>query len=435
MFKKLYQSLLSPFLTIIIFVILTVAISVGTILDSSLVRVQAPRMNSGQVFSSTWFLVLNIFLLAVTMLCTARQFIISKKRWHKYRKIFSAGISQQVQNLPGIFNLAKKYKYRIWQLSDETLAGQKNRIGFWGAPLFHLGIAISMFGIMVDIFAGFTGYLILPPGKIIDDRRHNYAIIDERPLHPGQYNRFQLLLDKVEMKYEKDGVSASGKVSIIKDGQVISEGILDRDSQMNMGLLSLVRDTYGYYVKFRITDQKNKVIIDHLQGLNTLDHGTSTEYSFKNFVQKGTPYRLTFNYYPDVRKKEGRYFTATYQEKNPALHLVARYENKVVYNGLVKAGQEVTMQNGHKFRFVGTIPYLMVRVQWMTGAYILAGGFLLFLLGLIIYYLFPPVVIFIKNTEKGYRVDYLAWTGKEVVKREVARISQTLSGEFRFKGR
>gem|GEM_PF-5809440 len=429
---KLYKSIISPYLAVIVIIMVILGSVSGALLDSDSALIERSWIGdftSGEVFSSKWFLGLNLLLLVITFLCTIKQTGICLKRQYKYSAAASEStIVENNNKYDEVTKMLKKFRYHAGLLPDGQWIGYKNKIGFAGAPLFHLGIVIIVFGIMADIFAGFTGYLALRPGIVVEDNHRSYINLDERPLNPERHGRFSLLLHKVGMFYNDDGVSSSGEISVIRDGRVVTKKTVDKYEKIRLGLISLARDTYGYYMYYRVLDEKGITVIDHAQGLNTADHGTSTEYSFVNYRQPGTSYRFTFNYYPDVVAEGSRYTTRSYEENNPAVHLVASYEGKPVYNGLVRTGQEVTMDNGHRFVFRGTVPYLLVRVQWLFGATLIAVGSIVFLTGLVLYYFFLPSIVTVRKDPGGYRAEFTAWTGREGIKLMVREIEESLNG-------
>jgi cytochrome c biogenesis protein ResB len=425
---KIYKQLTSPTLAAIVFLLITLATLAGALADSELIKKVFPVMVSGKkIFTSNWFLVLNIVLFINTLLCAFRQTISGLSRWRRFAGI--AGCKSDIGNesVDDVCRTLKKYRYNVQRSADGNWIGSKNRLGVIGAPLFHFGLMILVFGVLIDVFAGFTGNIVIRPLVIKGDQYYDYVSKDERVFHPEILGKFQLLLHDVKMKYNDDGVISSGQISVIENGQVTKQGYIDRNSPVNFGLISLLKDGFGYYVNYTIFDSNNGVITKFSLGLDTKTNDSYSEYARKEYCQPDTPYIFSVNFLPNTVVEKGTYVTKGYEPKNQAILLNARYNNKIVYNGLVKIGREVVFDNGHRFVFHGVEPYLMLRVQWMMGSYVVGAGFILFLIGLLVYYFYVPVLLFVKNDQSGLIVEYTAWTGRETIKLQVQEINNCLN--------
>lgn len=426
----IYKLLTSPSLAVTVFLMITLSSAAGALADSEPAkRVFSGLVAGNKIFASCWFLILNMILLVITLLCACRQAGTGLSRWRKFSGHAGDRGSEACNGefADEVYNILRKNRYAVRKNTDSCWIGQKNRSGIFGAVLFHFGLLVLVLGVLIDVFAGFTGNLALRPSLITGDRSENYITVDKRVIDPGVLGRFQILLHEVKMKYDDNGVDASGLVSVIVNGQVVKQGTIDRNNPLNFSTMALLKDAYGYYVNYMILDKDGNVVANHALGLDTKENDSSTEYIRLNYQQPNTPYNLAVRFFPDAIRKGKTFTTRTYEPKNPAVLLDIKYADKKLYYGLLKTGDEITMDNGQRFVFRGVTPYLLVRVQWMLGSYVVAGGFAVFLTGLILYYFFIPSIIVVKKGQTGYFVEFIAWTGRETVKRQVQEITDRLN--------
>lgn len=346
--QKLYKSLLSPRLTIIIFSIVTLFITVAALTETSLP--QGPMlMDAYSIYSSPYFIWLSMVLLLITALCTLHQIRLNYQRWHR-------GASSW------------------WR-----------KVRLIGSPVFHLGLCLIILGAVFDVFGGMTGRIVLRPGESFVDLADRYFFLETKPLYLGGFEDFDLTLKDIELTYHADGIGTRG-VFDLKTETHQQKVFLDRDTKQKVGLKTLARRGYGFYINYTINSMSGQNIHYSL-GLDTKRNEQMDVYQREDFSQPQTDLSLSMEYLPNADLENHFDQTKNYEPKNPVILLKVENSSEELYNGIAKIDIPVTLKDGSTFTFYGIVPYIMVEVKWMLGTAIVTIGFILFLLGLSMYYM------------------------------------------------
>ncbi len=347
----------SPILVITVLILDGLMALTGALLDSDLAKEYWQNVNSGLIFGSSSFLIINVILLLSAAACTIKQF--------------------------------RNYQVRIGR---HNLTMQQ-KLGFLGSPILHIGLVIMLLSITLGLVAGFKGTVALRPGVLTDLGPQNYVSLKKGPLALFNDNPIQMLLHNIDLKYYADGVGSSGVISFIKGGILVSQSEVNRNNGMSLGLVSLDRDNFGYYVVYHINIKHNSPKQESaatVARLNTIYADDQTSYSRMEFQHPQSSYRLSMDFLPDAQKSGGSYVIKGYELKNAVLKVTVSDNEQQLFTGWVKPGSTVALKDGNRFTFSGVQPYLMIRVQWQLDIYILITGFLVFLTGLILIYFVNP---------------------------------------------
>lgn len=424
--RKLYRWLISPKIAMAVLLLITIAVTLGAVFDAEKLQIGDQGYSSQIIFASPWFLGFNLLLLIITLACCINQFRIAKRKWQNYRLLLDEARDGSLEYQAAISNL-RGIGYQVYAVQDEQLMVSKHVFSMWAAPIFHLGLAVIMFGAFLDCFADFTGYVYLRAGQSVEDQIDNYRHVEQGPLFHKSDNNFVLALDKIMLEPKVKGISSLGEITVYQQGKSVKQGVISHDRQVNLGLIAFSRDSYGYYAFYQINNGSH-VLVDHALGLETTVLSDRTEYTAMPFAHNGTPYEVEMEFFPDLLEDSKPSTNRGYALGNQAIHLKLYHQGKVIYDGIVKKGETVELTTGDTFSFRGVEPYLKVRVQWQLGYYIVCIGFVVFVIGLLLYYLIRPQVLLITNTSQGWLVKKQQAYSKEISAYEFERIEDKLRG-------
>lgn len=409
--KRLNKALVSPYLTMVLLMIILLSMALGTLIYSKYGQEGALEQANQMVFHSWWFLLTALVLLLNALLCTIRQFNLAVKRYKKFVPL--PPIEGQVAQV------LKRYGFNS--------RGQKYPFGVFMSPLFHLGITVIILGAFLDYFTGFSGNLTLRPGLEREDSPQQYQNLEKKLFYQETHQRFSIRLDEIYLDYDDVGAVSSGLITLFQDGKHVLHRVLDGNNPIWLGTVGISKDKYGYYVNYQIKDQAGSTIDDRRLGLQTYPLDKGTKYWRESFTPENQPYTLEMELFPTVGKQGGHFVAINYQLNDPAIFTTVYRGDSKVFSGLVKQGKTVRLSDGNNFTFSSVTPYFVVRVQSIVGIYILAGGFMIFLLGLLVYFTLYPAILRVEKREGQYKVAVTAWTGRFALQEEAKIIEEQLN--------
>ncbi|HYA14626.1 MAG TPA: cytochrome c biogenesis protein ResB [Syntrophales bacterium] len=240
------RSLLSSVkLTIALFIIISVASILGTVIPQQEADIIAGRFSPGMVsicrelqlfniYHSTWFIGLMLLLSINLVVCSANRLPAS---WKLYRKVSAPDEAEIFANLPSdrVFLverhleeeaerlevlLKKKYKGIRRKYTEEGtfINSEKGRFSHLGVYVVHLGVLIILTGMIIGFFFGFDAYVDLAEGEAVD-RVKLQGKTDFRKLD------FAVRCDRFSIDYYEDGTPKvyRSDLTFLRNGNILQQ--------------------------------------------------------------------------------------------------------------------------------------------------------------------------------------------------------------------
>lgn len=348
-----------------------------------------------QDYFRSWGFIGATAVLAVNLFfCTVRQL----SRTLKARKAANCRL-EDIATFPEktgeeakikIINTLKRRGYRLQVLGSGDSIGFKNYFGMWSSVIFHTGMLIICLGVFIELGFSFTGRIALVPGQLFEDRAENYKFKQSGPFFSGNSGEFSLFLHNVEAKYKDTGVFAGGDISLIREGVEASRLTVEEGSPLGFKLWHIYFEDFGYFISAKLESGGEEYPLNI--GLSTIIHKDSETYQADSTVDR-IPYLFNIEFVPNISRYEnGR--IKSYKPDKPAVRLIITKTEKgrtgQVFNGIVAAGKNVSIDKGTKFYFEGFYPWVTFTAKKEPGLYVIYAGFAVSLLGLTLIFLWVP---------------------------------------------
>jgi len=212
------------------------------------------------LFSSFIFLSLAALLFINTLFCTRSMFINALRRY---------GANQQLKNQVFIGSLeknsviktGKNHKnvhseidsmflsrgYKVVE-QDSQIYAEKNRIGIFGTPLFHVSILFIILAVVYGSTGRMEGDMRLIEGQTLSEDHGNYMFINEGPFFYENHKKFNISLEKFYADYtDETGTprGPAGKIAIFENGQNMKTDIVYLNHQMDYKGYTFLGNVYG----------------------------------------------------------------------------------------------------------------------------------------------------------------------------------------------
>ncbi len=212
------------------------------------------------LFSSFLFISLTALLFINTLFCTRSMFINALRRY---------GANQQFKNQVFIGSLekniviktGKNHKdvhseiesvflsngYKVVK-QDNKIYAEKNSIGVFGTPLFHVSILFIILAVVYGSTGRMEGDMRLIEGQTFSEDHGNYLFINEGPFFHENHKKFNISLEKFYADYtDETGTprGPAGKITILENGQNMKTDIVYSNHQMNYRGYTFLGNVYG----------------------------------------------------------------------------------------------------------------------------------------------------------------------------------------------
>ncbi|HWI54209.1 MAG TPA: cytochrome c biogenesis protein ResB, partial [Desulfobacteria bacterium] len=266
-----------------------------------------------------------------------------------------------------------------------TWQGVKGKYGYWGSLIFHLSFIVILAGIVLSVYYGFYGSLLITEGQKLNlNSMESYVEINRRPLGGVSLDDLEVNLKKFERIYQ------NGKFTdYIATTELFSAGYKIENPQVKVNQplkfrgTKLVLDQYGYAPLFTIRDKSGTIIQEAYFNLKVLTTVQTDSISLPD----GKTVNLRF--FPDFEKKGQNVRTKSEFPQNPVF--VTKWDQN---KGLLFLGKSLQVGDW-EITFSNLSYWVLFRVAKDPGEPVIYIGFLISLAGIGLRLLFPRV---------GYRV-------------------------------
>ncbi len=213
-----------------------------------------------RLFSSLPFVSLALLLFINTFACTKGMLDSSIRRFKENKqfnkKAFIEGLERHaVIKTEGdlehahsaIQSVLSSEGYRV-AIRENRLSAEKNRIGIFGTPLFHICILFLIVAAVYGSTGRMEGDMQLIEGQSLPEDHGSYKFINEGPFFHENHKKFNISLEKFYADYfdETDTPRGpAGKLSIIENGKIMKTDIVYTNNQMNYGGYTFLGNVYG----------------------------------------------------------------------------------------------------------------------------------------------------------------------------------------------
>lgn len=212
------------------------------------------------LFSSFLFISLVALLFANTFFCTWSMVANSFKRSKSYKQFKKPLLTGNLEknkvietgkNNKDIFSViylvltSKGYNV---QRKENQIFAEKNRMGVFGTPLFHVSILFIILAAVYGSTGRMEGDMRLIEGQTLAEDHSNYMFINEGPFFYENHQKFDISLEKFFADYIDEAGTprgATGKLAIIKNGQMIKTDVVYSNHQMNFEGYTFLGNVYG----------------------------------------------------------------------------------------------------------------------------------------------------------------------------------------------
>lgn len=360
------------------------------------------------VFATRWFLALNIMFLVNTAACTVNQLQkAGRLRTAAKNGRFLPAVNKNVLTIENInhnienavFDAFTQKGYPVFRIGGEKTVylGIKSRAGFWGSPVFHIGLVITIIGALLSQGTRMSGKFIALEGQVFDDAHQNYVTVNEGPFFGEAHGDFRVALDKVILSYSKKGLpeTVSSRITVIKNGSPVKTGETNFSRPLAAGNLKFYQySQFGYATGIRVLDSAGNETAKFRTVLETRYKPAAYEFTGK-FQIPGPGDVAEARFYPDVDLKTLKPKENIYVPDNPGLAITVKRNDKSLYTGLLTIGKPVPV-GGYRLVFDHYLLWSGITVVRDAGLFILYAGFWIAMAGLGLLYFVNPRVITVR---------------------------------------
>ena len=320
--------------------------------------------------------------------------------------------------LDRIVSLIKKRGYHLEKREPDLLIFVKNSFSKWGTFIFHLGLFILILAGFMALGFQKRGYVELIEGDLFSGK-HTDFFVTELGIFQKRFDlRFKTYLAHFFHEYgDKGEVKELKSYLLLVDerGNRYKKKLSVGQPVIFQGVNIYQSWNYGYTVSFILEPENQEKIVSHFM----LNKAPNKPYFEGFFDYPNTKYFFKFVFYPNIE------FKSLYL-KNPKLFLQIFDGNKMIYQGQMKLG-DIIFFNKNRLHFFNVSMWSgLIFVQGIDvyPAYI---GFIITSIGIILLYLFPYQVLFLRIKDNQIFLSYGAQKFSLISKSEFDKIKKELA--------
>ncbi len=218
------------------------------------------EMGFTNLFSSFIFLSLTLLLFINTLFCTRDMLKGALRRLEHnpqfQKKDYISGLQnsaklisekEQENILSQIKSLLKSSGYKVsWK--DNCIYGQKNRLGVFGTPLFHVCILFIILSAVYGSTGRMEGDMRLIEGQTLAEDHGNYMYINEGPFFYEKHQKFDIDLEKFFPDFKDETGTrrgAAGMLTIKENGERVKTDVVYSNHLMTYKGYTFLGNVYG----------------------------------------------------------------------------------------------------------------------------------------------------------------------------------------------
>jgi hypothetical protein len=230
------------------------------------------------------------------------------------------------------------FKKKRWYFKEgsqpDTYVALKNRLSPIGFLLFHFSFFLCLIGGLMIMYTRFSGNLPLTEGQSFEGDMAQFRVINKDPKVLKVLPPLGILVERVQPVYDQD-VPTELVVSIqVGYGDEIERKVLRINEPLHRGAISIIVEKIGVSPLFILRGPSGEEVDAAYVSLNVLG---GQEDTFQ--LDKDKRYSFIVKFFPDYIKEKGIGTTRSIEMKNPAIRLVVGKDNKVVYQGTIRPGE------------------------------------------------------------------------------------------------
>lgn len=386
--KKLWSLITSLKLAIFLLVIIAVYSIIGTVLPQGLASEFYLENYStfGRVITvlqfddiyHSWIYVSLLTLFVINLAgCT---FKILPGQVRRFDKDYYPSVRKDSENLyndeveiKSLVDKLKRKRYKVFRDGNGYMMS-KNRIGYLGSSITHLGIVIILVGSFFGGLFAFSGFFNLLPGDVRAFNDHGFAV----------------RLDDFYMEF-RDNKSIEqyySEVTVVKPSGDERQETMWVNKPMKVNGIDFYQTSYGWASRLVIKN-KDGEILDMKYLRNNESH----------FFQSEHLTILLYGYYPDmVVTSAGEPLSMSEKEDNPHYAVVLYHFNDHAGSYITEPGQTIEYGD-YLIEFEESRLYTGITFRRDFGYVFVVIGSFIMLLGLLVsFYLYPKFIV-IKEQE------------------------------------
>ncbi|MHB8172625.1 MAG: cytochrome c biogenesis protein ResB [Thermincolia bacterium] len=343
----------------------------------------------------TGFFKLTVYLLLTnTFCCTIVQVKKTRRLWRRIPGQLSprfTRVSDGENPFRQIKGLLYERGYKV-SLENGVLTAQRNRWGYAGPVVLHLGLIVIIVGGLLKLNASMTGIFPVTEGIAFEDRPENYITYKKGSWFDHSNSLFKLNLDKFHYQINVKKYPDKFKANVglrLPDGES-KGGVVSAGYPLTMGPLTIHSyDKFGFAPRL-VIDVAGSGVLDSFIALDTSWSGSATEFIFRGeFNQPSSGQQVEVEFYPDKDEIRAKPTKKTYRFDNPAVFVTIKDGQREIYRQIIKRGEE-KKQGDLTVAFKDYRAWTSFVVKVDPGMKVVYAGFWLVIGGTAITYLFIP---------------------------------------------
>ncbi|MEW6110062.1 MAG: cytochrome c biogenesis protein ResB [Nitrospirota bacterium] len=375
----------------------------------------AERLGMDHVYTTPWFAILLFFLVCSLAVSLLEQFALASEKSRGMKSLSGLKAALSSASVEDIGTVANTFGYSKVFSGEKDVHFIKNRWGYWGSFLLHLGIFVVIASSLIIAVTQKRGAAHLVEGETFSPG--DPLLAEERGILAGHFTlKDAIRLDRVSLDFWENHMIKQ----IYSDITIFSNGeqqmtIAVSSKLKHKGILTYQSLDFGhaFFLELKGDDgaiRRELLLIRHPQSIE--------KPAYEDFILTGTPYALKAKYFADAGMK-------SIQSENPLLILRLMDGNAMTGQSSLTIGTAAQL---------GTFRVSLIRVAKWTDLYFadfrglpgVFAGFCLLLAGGLMYYFLPPRQIIVSKEENGYHIYVKAERFPEFYREEFQEIMKRL---------
>ena len=422
--RKLWKTLHSMKLGIILLILIGVLSTIGTIIpqENSLKYYETrysplkyeliKNLSLYKVYSSWWFILLISFLSLNLMLCSIRRFKVVMNLAKEGRKIDGelrkieewSNLYIEESKIKEIFNKMQFKKVMEKEYKEGKLYySHKNSMGYLGSWITHLSLLIIIIFFSYGKINGFETFVHGVPGTILEVGDTDIS------LHIEDFD----IIFREDFTVEQ----YISEVSVLKSGDIVDSGKVLVNHPFRTSNMNIYQNGTGWAVEANLYK-------------DGVEYKNKTLYQGEFFIEDDQKIALQFvNFYPDLDSESEDLKTKTPFPNHPVMLYALFYDGHRVDMNLIHMGEEVgygeytfKIDNPQMFTLLQ-----IVRDPGIAGAFV--GGILLIIGIFLAFYINPKKLIIYVDKNQDFKIYGRSYKNHKLYQEQLKTTIDFLGGE------
>lgn len=275
------------------------------------------------------------------------------------------------------------------------LYAYKGRFSPIGNFLFHISFLFLLAGVGLGIAYRFDGKFILAEGQGISGGLEEYVSVDYSDLVSPP--AISLEVDKISPRFWDKALLFTDLKAEVSYGDG-KKGVIRLSQPLRLDGARVVIDGLGITPAYLLEDAEGRELDRGYVNLNTFLPRSEDWFQLPDL-----PYRIYLSYYPDFDIKDGKPFTRSMNQINPAFKVkVLNERGKRIFEGFVKPGEAAPF-DGFRLSILEVKYSGVFRVVYDRGFGFIWTGFIVMITGLVWRLMVYKREIVVRQEDSGNR--------------------------------